>query len=365
MANLGDAFAKIFHAILGGNNSDSAYAEGEWNTEASEDFQNIGNFFSNWFRKISGSGLTDAEREANKWTAEREDLAWQRQMDAANTAHQREVADLQASGLNPMLALGRGGVSTPSYSANGSVSPGSADLNLSALFSLISLPSQLKSMKAERELMSANAAAARSTAGKNVAEAKRLEEQTRGDRLQNDYFETVSELRKEGEQLDNSIKGAELKRIWKSMDVMSTEMTRNIEQAHSEQEKQLLYVQQALLENEERENLVQLRPFFKEYYSAKSEESRKLAKVAIVDEMYRQKLLDNKVIEKSLEVSDAQIKVSEARAELERVQALLAKGDKKALLAELGTLDKIDFMFNAAIDAGGKIVDDLPIVFVK
>ena len=47
------------------------------------------------------------------------------------------------------------------------------------------------------------------------------------------------------------------------------------------------------------------------------------------------------------------------------IQMLLAKGDKKTLLSELGTLDKIDFMFNATIDAVGKIVDDLPIVFVK
>ena len=49
-------------------------------------FKSIGNFFSNFFRKVSGSGLTDAEREANQWTASREDLAWQREMDAANTA---------------------------------------------------------------------------------------------------------------------------------------------------------------------------------------------------------------------------------------------------------------------------------------
>ena len=75
-----------------------------------------GNIVSN----IANVSMTRETNAQNKDLAREQNL-FQREM--SNTAHQREVADLQAAGLNPMLSAGGNGGSTPSGAGSTMVAP--------------------------------------------------------------------------------------------------------------------------------------------------------------------------------------------------------------------------------------------------
>lgn len=81
--------------------------------------------------QIGGSLLSNsAQRDANNKNAGLSERQMQFQYDMSNTAHQREVRDLQLAGLNPILsATGGNGASTPS-GASANMAP--VDLGSSA-----------------------------------------------------------------------------------------------------------------------------------------------------------------------------------------------------------------------------------------
>lgn len=76
----------------------------------------IGGFGVNLFNGIQNR---DAQRQANYENRVQSDREFEREKELANTSHQREVADLQAAGLNPVLSAGGNGAPMASKSAPG------------------------------------------------------------------------------------------------------------------------------------------------------------------------------------------------------------------------------------------------------
>lgn len=145
-------------------------------------------------------------REQMKFNAEQAELnrKWQESM--SNTAHQREVKDLLAAGLNPILSTGGSGASTPVGSAAVGAM-GKADESYSV--ALANYASTLVNSAAQLQMAGINADATKTAAFANAGAVKYASQQSyKGTELSSEAVKYSADQGKSGSIWSSAISAA-------------------------------------------------------------------------------------------------------------------------------------------------------------
>lgn len=240
----------------------------------------------------------------NKYEAERA-REWNQQMDS--TKYQRTVADMQAAGVNPALAM-QGGVTTQA-SSNATASAanvGPAQIDLSQV---AQLAMQSQALKIQDKLANAEVRLKNADADLKEKDAK----------VRDDY----NNLMMEGMKISNNLNESQIDQIRANIGKIGEEVELLKKQAATEEERKLLTMAETSLRkamerktDQEIKNMVALLPFQQALMSAQTESAKASAAAQLVHAAYEQGLIDYGYIAELVQSvnSDRTLKDSEKKS---------------------------------------------------
>lgn len=295
---------------------------------------NLGRYiFNKDYRKsVDQSGLTTTQNEMNafndqqrekqnQFEASQADLAYQRQMDADNTKYQRTVADMQAAGINPMMAVSNGVTGPSIHAGSAGAAPGAASggvaQNLSGLMDFVKLQQEYKLRQRELDLQKEQIEINRSSAEADNALKKQQQDESagrlRGIELDNAIKAESYDAEVEERKLRPMLTRSKIKEI----DSMTDRLAAETSDAEA----------RAILHEASAYQIISLLPYQVKLMEAQEVESRQAALYSAACTAYQQGLLSHGYIEAVVREQNASASVAEINHAVQQIEYALRSGE--------------------------------------
>lgn len=322
--NLGNLLKGALSALTGGvSNLFEGDNLGNALNNAGNTWADIGNqnMLGNLVAKYTGSRLTNAEQQANAFNAieaqknrDFQQSMFDQQTELANTAYQRQVADMQAAGINPMMAASGSGGAAVSSAGSGaiasSVAPSGAALNLGSLLSLM-----FQSKLAFADIALKN------------AEKEKIQAETEGVNLNNEILSLTKDAKVQSENLRAELNRKNSAMIDKQLDEIDAHILSLRESAKTEESKRDLNMASSILAKMNSYTAVALLPYEQAYKAAATDNQRQAAILAAAHSLYQNRLIDEGYIDAIVSKAKYEASSAESRSELDAIKAAIRTGD--------------------------------------
>lgn len=289
------------------------------------------------FQEANAFNAQEAQKQRD-WSSQEAQLAYERTLSADSTKYQRQVADLQAAGLNPMLAVSGGAGSVQSSPGSGQSASSVAPLRAN-LGDLMTAELRNQELDIQRKLADAEIAL------KN-AQTKNVDADTVSTEVQTEFFRSTADVRAvllgdehERNQWEKEIglRGVEVRERNQSMleqqashynAYLDEEAGLIHQQNVSEEVKREMYRANARESNMNAAYKAAMLEVDKELSQAKSSEARNSAELLKTEARIKNGIYTPEYIR-------AVCKEAKAEAEFKDIEAAYKKGDYSSASAEL------------------------------
>ena len=221
------------------------------------------------------------QSEQNAFNAQQAQISreWNEQMD--NTKYQRQVADMQAAGVNPALAM-NGGVTTQATS-NATAQAANVQAPRVDLTSAVQMAMQAKQLNIQKDI-------AQSQINKNNAEADKIRKDT-------EWTDRLNQASVDSIEAKTNLSNADVRQIYKNMDKADAEIAKIKAETKNEEERFYLIQADTALKEANAYQIAAMVPYQQMLMSGQSDAQRAQAANATVQAAYQQGLIDNGMIE--------------------------------------------------------------------